>query len=70
MSRRLNTSELLPPSANQTDDVLCDLAIISVLDLRGRARETRKGEGGRTQDVSMSVYWTGSVGGAEGSGDF
>lgn len=56
MSRRLNTSELLPPSANQTDDLLCDLAIISVLDLRGRARETRKGEGGENtgcQHVSV-----------------
>ena len=64
-------SELSPSSTNLPDNLLCDLAIISVLDLqRGENESERQGrEEGRIGDVDMMVYRTGSAGGDEGSGD-
>lgn len=73
MSCWLNTSELSPPSTNRTDDLICYLAIISVLDLKRKGERKRGWVGGGwgfTMDVGMSVDWSGNVSGAEGSGDF
>lgn len=59
--------EPLPPSTKLPDNLLYDLAIISVLDLRGKKKKKKWRE--RTRDVGMSVYRTGSASGAMGCRD-
>lgn len=58
----------MPQSTNLLDNLLYELAIITFLKLRGSETD-REMERGRTRDVGMSVYRTGSATGAAGSRD-
>lgn len=55
MSHWLKTSELLAPSTNLPDNLLCDLAIIAVLDLRGRERRTQDVGDAACQCIGLGV---------------
>lgn len=63
-----NTSELLNSSRNQPDELLCYLAIISVLD--PREREMEKGVGVEHRMSTCQRIGLGVSVGAGGSGDF